>query len=380
MSQRSKHELAQAVQPRYLKAGRAEKGRILDEFVAATGYHRKYAVRKLRGRRPRRPRTGRRRGRPAIYRGEVVRVLTRIWEICGCIGSKRLQPFLAEMVEALERHGELQLTPEVKRLLLHMSPATIDRCLQSARFEKPKGVATTKPGSLLKHQVPVRTFADWDDAKLGFLEVDLVAHCGDSVAGQYLCTLNCTDVSTGWMEPVAVLHRSRQEVQAALKAMRARLPFALLGLDTDNDTLFINELLLDYCRHEHITFTRSRPYKKNDQAHVEQKNWSVVRRTVGYFRFETEREYRLLESIYTDLRLYVNFFQPVLKLIQKERRGNKVIKRYDTPHTPYRRVCAAADVPLEVKAKLAQQYVTLNPVRLRASIDQKVAKLWKLVR
>lgn len=380
MSQRSKQELAETVQPRYLKAKRGEKSRMLEEFVAATGYHRKHAIRVLKhGRFRQLRRKGG--GRPPKYRGNVVSALTRVWEICGRICSSRLHPFLPEILRVLERHRELQLEPEVKKLLLQMSRSTMDRCLQPARYEDPRrGLTTTKPGSLLKRQIPVRTFADWDDARPGFMEADLVAHCGDSVSGQYLNTLNCTDVSTCWMEPVAVLYRSQEKVFAAIEDMRRRLPFDLLGFDSDNDVAFINEILLRYCQLEQITFTRSRPYKKNDQAHVEQKNWSVVRRTVGYDRFESEAEYRLLQSIYADLRLYVNFFQPVLKLIDKQHLGNKIIKRYDRAQTPYRRVCAAELVPLEVKARLAQQYVGLNPVQLRHSIDQKVAKLWKLIR
>jgi len=301
MSQRSKQELAQALQSRYLKADRRLKTQMLDEFVASTGYHRKYAIRVLT--RGRVKKTSKRRGRRPIYQGEVVIALEAIWEICGRICSKRLKPFLPEMVKVLERHAELQLQPEVKTQLLQMSRSTIDRCLHSARFEKRKGLSTTKPGSLLKRQIPVRTFADWDDARLGFLEVDLVAHCGDSMAGQFLNTLSCTDVSTGWTECLAVLYRSQEQVFAAIQELRQRLPFPLLGLDSDNGNEFINHLLVDYCRKEEITFTRSRPYKKNDQAHVEQKNWSVVRRTVGYDRWESEREYQLLQSIYAELRL-----------------------------------------------------------------------------
>ena len=378
MSQRSKQELAQALQSRYLKADRRLKTQMLDEFVASTGYHRKYAIRVLT--RGRVKKTSKRRGRRPIYQGEVVIALEAIWEICGRICSKRLKPFLPEMVKVLERHAELQLQPEVKAQLLQMSRSTIDRCLHSARFEKRKGLSTTKPGSLLKRQIPVRTFADWDDARLGFLAVDLVAHCGDSMAGQFLNTLSCTDVSTGWTECLAVLYRSQEQVFAAIQELRQRLPFPLLGLDSDNGNEFINHLLVDYCRKEEITFTRSRPYKKNDQAHVEQKNWSVVRRTVGYDRWESEREYQLLQSIYAELRLYVNFFQPVLKLVQKQRVGDKTHKHYDQAQTPYQRVCAVAEGPLEIKASLAKQYVELNPAQLRRSIDKKVAVLWKLSR
>jgi len=379
MSQQSKRELLETIRPRYLKASKRGKARILDEFVAATGYHRKYAIRVLKhGRKS----SGlRKKGRRKEYQGEVVAVLTHIWEICGRICSKRLKPFLPEIVAVLERHQELSLSAEIKSQLLRMSPSTIDRCLRPARFEvKRHGLSTTKPGTLLKKAIPIRTYADWDDARPGFVEVDLVAHCGESVEGQFLNTLTTTDVSTGWTECVAVLHRSQHLVFAAIQTMRQRLPFPLLGLDSDNSGEFINEITYRYCQDERVTFTRSRPYKKNDQAHVEQKNWSVVRHLIGYDRFETQEELQLLNSIYDDLRLYVNFFQPVLKLIGKEQVGKKTIKRYDEAATPYQRVLRSDQVDLAVKARLCHQYLQLNPVALRNSIDQKVAKLWKIFR
>jgi hypothetical protein len=304
--------------------------------------------------------------------------LEQIWEIYGRICSKRLQPFLPEGVKVLERCGELSLSAETKTLLLSMSRATIDRCLQPVRVKTPHGLSTTKPGSLLKQAIPIRTFTPWDEEQPGFMEIDLVAHCGESPAGQYLNTLTCTDVCTGWTEVLALRYRSQTTVRDALHTMRPTLPFPLRGIDSDNGTEFINDLLFRYCQDEEITFTRSRPYKKNDQAHVEQKNWSVVRHTVGYDRWESEEEYLLLQSIYQDLRLYLNFFQPVLKLSAKERVGTKTIRRYDKAQTPYQRVLARQDIPLEGKARLTYQYVQLNPVTLRHSIDEKVARLWKL--
>ena len=377
MSQRSKRELLETIRPRYLKANKAGKGRILDEFVAATGYHRKYAMRVLKH--GRKAKGLRKKGRRKEYQGEVVTVLRQIWEICGRICSKRLKPFLPEIVAVLERHNELSLSAEVKSQLLRMSRSTIDRCLKPVRFQdKRRGLSTTKPGTLLKKAIPIRTFADWDDACPGFVESDLVAHCGDSAEGQFLNTLTTTDISTGWTECVAILHRSQHLVFAAIQTMRQRLPFPLLGLDSDNGGEFINGILYRYCQDEKITFTRSRPYRKNDQAHVEQKNWSVVRHLIGYDRYETEEELQLLNSIYDDLRLYVNFFQPVMKLIGKERVGNKTIKRYDEAATPYQRVLRSDQVDLAGKARLCHLYLQLNPVELRERIDQKVAKLWKI--
>jgi len=379
MSQRSKRELLEEIRPRYLKAKRSKKQAMLDEFVAATGYHRKYAIRLLKHGRPRR--RNKKHGLAKVYQGEVVVALEQIWEVCGQICSKRLHPFLSEMVKVLERCGELQLPEQTKALLLRMSRSTIDRCLGPARYKHPAhGLSTTKPGSLLKKAIPVRTFTPWDEDHPGFLEIDLVAHCGETTEGQYLNTLTCVDLSTGWIECLAVRQRTQQAVFEAVQAMRTHLPFLLLGIDSDNGGEFINDLLYRYCLSEKITFTRSRPYQKNDQAHVEQKNWSVVRRLIGYDRFETEEEYLLLQSIYADLRLYANFFQPVLKLISKEHVDKKLTKRYDTAATPYQRVLAAKEIPFETKARLTNVYVQLNPVHLRTTIDAKVAKLWKISR
>jgi hypothetical protein len=261
-----------------------------------------------------------------------------------------------------------------------MSRSSIDRCLQKARFEKHKGLSTTKPGTLLKKAIPVRTWHDWDENLAGFLEMDLVAHCGSSAEGQFLYTLTATDVSTGWTECFALPNKTQIVVSKTISGMRTRLPFPLLGIDSDNGSEFINDLLYRYCLEEKITFTRSRPYRKNDQAHVEQKNWSVVRHTVGYDRLESEEEQLLLDEIYADLRFYVNFFQPVLKLVEKIYVDGKVIKKYDQATTPYRRVLASANVALVDKAKLSNLYFQLNPVVLRNRIDLNVGKLWKIAK
>jgi hypothetical protein len=315
-----------------------------------------------------------------LYQGKVVQALEQIWEIYGHLCSKRLQPFLPEAIRVLERCQEINLSQDTKELLLKISSASIDRCLRPIRQQTPHGLSTTKPGSLLKNLIPVRTFTEWDAQQPGFLEIDLVAHCGNTTEGQFLCTLTCTYLCTGWTEVTGLLHRSQEAVSKALRRVRQRLPFPLLGIDSDNGGEFINDLLYRYCLDEQITFTRSRPYQKNDQAHVEQKNWSVVRHTVDYDRWETEQELALLESIYDDLRLYINFFQPSLKLVAKERMGNKIIKRYDTAKTPYQRVLERQDISLEAKARLAHLYVQLNPAELRRRIDQKIAQLWKISR
>jgi len=378
MSHRSKKELLEEIRPRYLKATRKEKKQILDEFIAATGYHRKYAIlvlkHQLKSKGLKKP------GRRKVYDGAVIQALTTIWEICGRICSKRLKPFIPEIISVLERQHELILDEPVKAQLLTISRATIDRCLRSVRFEHRKGLSTTKPGTLLKRAIPVRIFTPWEDEHPGFVEVDLVAHCGESVEGLYLNTLSCVDIATGWMECLGLPNKTQQAVSRAVLVLRQQLPFPLLGLDSDNGSEFINDNLYRYCLAEQITFTRSRPYRKNDQAHVEQKNWSVVRHTIGYDRLETAEELELLNSIYQDLRLYVNFFQPVLKLVGKEQVNDKTIKRYDQPATPFRRVLASDLISPGIKANLINLYLQLNPVTLRHSIDQKVARLWKIVR
>ncbi|RPI70524.1 MAG: transposase [Geobacteraceae bacterium] len=381
MSLKSKRELLEVVRPRYLKASKLEKQKMLDEFTSATGYHRKYAIRVLKNQRQvQNHLKGKTKTYKPIYGGEVVQVLEQIWEIYGQICSKRLQPMLPEAMKVLERCKEINITKDTKELLLKISSASIDRCLRPIRCKLSRGLGTTKPGSLLKSLIPVQTFTAWDEEQPGFMEIDLVAHCGNTTEGQYLNTLTCTDLSTGWTDVTALAHRSQQAVSTAIHHMRQRLPFPLLGIDSDNGSEFINDTLYRYCLDEKITFTRSRPYKKNDQAHVEQKNWSVVRHTVGYDRWETDQEFSILESIHADLRLYINFFQPSFKLIAKERIGNKTIKRYDTAKTPYQRILERKDIPLETKARLMNLYVQLNPAELRRSIDQTTAKLWKISR
>jgi Integrase core domain len=381
MSLKSKRELLEVVRPRYLKTSKAEKQKILDEFTCATGYHRKHAIRVFKNQRQvQNHLKGKTKTYKTIYGGEVVQILEQVWEIYGRICSKRLQPILPEAIKVLERCKEIELAKETKELLLKISSASIDRCLRPVRYKSSHGLSTTKPGSLLKSLIPVQTFTAWDEEQPGFMEIDLVAHCGNTTEGQSLNTLTCTDISTGWTDVTALAHRSQKVVSTAVQRMRKRLPFPLLGIDSDNGSEFINDTLYRYCLDEKITFTRSRPYKKNDQAHVEQKNWSVVRHTVGYDRWETEQELALLEGIYDDLRLYINFFQPSFKLIAKERIGNRTIKRYDTAKTPYQRVLERKDISIEIKVRLMNLYLQLNPAELRRRIDHHTAKLWKISR
>ena len=373
----AKRELVEATRPRYLKASKAQKGRILDEFVATTEYNRKYALHLLKHGPPRKPK--KRRGRGRVYTNEVVAALVQVWEASGHLCSRRLHPFLEEFLEVLERHGELTLEPRIKRLLNQMSRATIDRALQRARAARePYGRSTTKPGTLLKEAIPVRTFADWDEKRPGFVEVDLVAHCDDSTGGQYLHTLCMVDIDTHWCELAVLANKGQNTTFAAIKGLRQQLPFPLLGLDSDNGSEFINDQLYRYCLNEGITFTRSRPYKKNDQAHVEQKNWSVVRRTIGYDRYASAAAQALIEAIYADLRRHVSFFQPTLKLLEKTRVGSKVRKRYEPARTPYQRLQASPYVSQTVKAQLREQYLGLNPLALRRRIAANLKHLWNL--
>jgi hypothetical protein len=288
---------------------------------------------------------------------------------------------MAEMVAALERHKELVISPQVRTLLLQVSAAQIDRLLKPARNREPlRGRTTTKPGSLLKAAIPVRTFTDWNEKQPGFLEVDLVAHCGESTAGEYLHTLSAVDIDTRWYEPIVLPNRGQKAALEAIQSMPQQLPFPLIGLDSDNGSEFINAHLYRYCLDENITFTRSRPYKKNDQAHVEQKNWTAVRQWIGYDRLQGPEQLALLETIYADLRLFINFFQPVMKLTYKSRVGSRVYKKYDLAQTPYQRVLVSPDVDDHVKQQLTELFLSLNPVDLLRRIHTNLEKLWSLLR
>jgi hypothetical protein len=379
MSMTSRRELLAVVAPRYRAARGEERGRILEEFLASTGYHRKYALSLLNH--PITKATARKkRARPRQYAFAVQQALVICWRAANGICSKRLVPYLPELVRVLEQHGELHLEAQTKERLLALSPATADRLLQAERKRaKPHGLGTTKPGTLLKSAIPIRTFAEWDEAEPGFTEIDLVVHCGSTTRGEYLYSLTVTDVATGWTECVALRNRGQQTVFQALLLARGRLPFPLRGIDSDNGSEFINAHLLRYCQDEQLTFTRSRPYKKNDQAYVEQKNWSIVRQLVGYERYESASAYQALQALYEVIRRYINFFQPSMKLVAKERVGSKVKKRYDKAKTPYQRVLESERVTQESKARLRQQYATLNPVALLRQMQRLQAVLWKLV-
>jgi|LGOV01.1.fsa_nt_gb hypothetical protein len=378
MTKQGKRELLKAIRPRYLKASKVEKSRILNEFVASTRYNRKYAIHLLRNGPPRRSKN-KKRGRRLVYGPDVIAALAHIWEVSGHLCAKRLHPFLPQMVEALERHNEIRMAPETRKKLLQMSISTIDRRLKRARGKLAgRGRTTTKPGTLLKNAIPIRTFADWDEQTPGFVEMDLVAHCGESTAGEFLHTLNVVDIETRWTETIALPNKGQKATFEGIQTMRHRLPFPLLGIDSDSGGEFINHHLYNYCQDEKITFTRARPYKKNDQAHIEQRNWTVVRQVVGYARYDSPEALILLNIIYEDLRLFVNFFQPVMKLESKTRVGSKVRKKYDEAQTPCQRVLASSDIDQAVKHQLQEVYLALNPAELRRRIEANLTKLWRL--
>jgi len=271
------------------------------------------------------------------------------------------------------------MNAEVEVQLCHISPSTIDRLLRPyRRLGGRRPFSTTKPGSLLKHSIPIRTFADWEENRPGFLEVDLVAHCGESTFGFYLTTLSTVDVATGWSECIGVWGKSQTRVGGAVHEVGRRLPFPLLGLDSDSGSEFINQHLYDYCQRNGIAFTRSRPYKKNDSCHVEQKNWSVVRRLIGYDRYSSRAALETLNRLYYVTRHYVNFFQPVMKLVGKSRQGAKVRKVYDTARTPYQRLLEAGVLSERKQQELAAVYRGLNPVLLLEQMNGHLERLWRL--
>jgi hypothetical protein len=363
----TREELVVATGDRYVAAARDEKKRILDEFVAVSGLHRKHVMRLLRARQPNRrfgPRPERR-----IYDGAVREALVVLWETSDRVCGKRLHPLVPILVEAMERHGHLQLTPEVRTGLLAMSAATIDRALREAR--EPGGGRKRRhapPSAAIRRSVPVRTFDGWDDPAPGFVEADLVAHSGPTAKGSYVQTLTLTDIATGWTECAPLLVREQKLLTEVLSEVRKQMPFALLGFDTDNDSVFMNETVKTYCDEAGLVFTRCRPYRKNDQAWVEQKNGAVVRQAVGYRRYEGLEAAAALARLYAALRLFVNFFQPSFKLARKTRDGAKVTKKYHLPATPVQRLLADPRTSEEVRSRVTATFVTLDPVRLLQTI------------
>ena len=377
MTRSSLEEYAEEIKKRYRKATKVEKGALLDEFIQVTGLHRKSAIRLLNRRTEFEDK--KRRGRKKEYGIREKEAIEQIWEASDRLCSKRLKPFLPEMIKVMRRHGEIAVNAELEEKLCRMSSSTIDRLLRSGRrAEGRKGLSTTSPGNILKHMIPIRTFADWEEDKAGFMEIDLVSHCGETVEGFYLTTLCGVDVASGWTECLPVWGKGAQRVRSSVHRMRQRLPFTLLGIDSDNGSEFINQYFYTYCNEEKITFTRSRPYKKNDSCHVEQKNGNIVRRVVGYDRYTSEKAYKCLDRLYLVLRLYINFFQPTMKLISKSRHGATVHKIYDTAKTPYQRLLDSGILSESKQQELTSIYTYLDPLHLLNDIHNNQEALGKL--
>jgi hypothetical protein len=377
VSRHGKWEYLQAIHARYRQATRAGKGRILDEFCQVTRYHRKSALRLLNGPPPGR-RPSRRRHPPACrYSTRVIQVLAAIWEAAGYPWSVRLQALLPLWLPWAR--ARFRLTPAIEAQLLTLSPRQMDRRLQPYKRQVTKRLyGRTKPGTLLKHHIPLRTDR-WDVTVPGFTEIDLVAHSGESGEGEFVHSLNQTDIHTTWVETRAVLGRGQAGVQQALAEMRGALPFALRGIDSDNGSEFINAHLYRYCQAEAIQFTRGRPYKKDDNAHVEQKNWTHVRKLMGYVRYDSPAARDAMNALYrNELRLFQNLFLPSVKLIRKVRVGSRIRRVYDRPQTPFERVraCPEADpVKVAVLQTLRDQ---LDPFALAEAIDEKLTRLYAL--
>ena len=366
----ARREVVWAVTERYRSAKRAEKGRILDELCATTGWHRKHAVRALRRRETVGPgeveATRKRRRR---YGATIKDALTALWEASDRVCGKRLKVMIPTLLPALEQHGRLQLGQSDRDRVLAISAATIDRLLVDVKIAA-SGGRRRRAGfySAIRREVPIRTFNDWNSPVPGFCEVDMVAHGGTSVAGSFIQTLTMVDVATGWTECLPLLTREGSLVVEAINRAQSLFPWLLRGVDFDNDSAFMNDVVVPWCREQKLEVTRSRAYKKNDQAFVEQKNGAVVRRLMGYGRFDGVDTARVMGRLYAAARLYVNFFQPSFKLKEKRREGAKVIKRYHLPSTPYERALAHPKVTAAVKKRLRDQYRSLDPVALLSEI------------
>lgn len=377
MDMHSRNEYLKVIKERYFRAKtKREKSQILNEYCCNIGQSRKHVIRKIR---KADFRLRQRKKRKETYDGQVKAALARIWEIFDHPCGQRLKPLLEVEVDRLRELGEIEISEEVALKLKMISPATIDRKLKHQReflhLLRVKG--GPKPGYLLKQKIPVR-LTRWDTAKVGYVEIDMVVHCGSSTPGEYVNTLSTTEISSGWWEGEAIMGRSQDYSFWALKEIRKRTPFNWKGIDSDNGSEFINQILYKYCQREKLEFTRSRENKKNDNAYIEQKNWTHVRKVFGYLRYDTYEELMIMNGLYhNELRLYKNFFQPVMKLASKERVGGKIKRKYEASKTPYQRLMESGQIPDEVKEELKGIYLSLNPAQLKRSIDDKLARLYK---
>lgn len=373
-SKNTRNELIKILRKRYAGASKKEKTRILDEFVVVAEYHRKHAVRLLGNQfdseKPNRPITSRR-----IYTEAVKQALIISWEAADRICSKRLKALIPDLIDSMEYHKHLELNSEVRQRLLKISAASIDRLLSEIRKRAHPHKKKRKSSKKVSSQVPMHTFADWNNPTPGYLEIDFVVHSGGSMSGKFIHTLVATDVCSGWIECIPLLSRDQALVVEGLDALRRQLPFPLLGIDSDNDSAFINDTLLDYCKGHGIKFTRSRPFRKNDQAWIEQKNGAVVRRFVGYDRFSGVVAGQAMAHLYQNVRLYVNYFQPSFKLQEKERQGAKIKRLYYKPATPCNRLTNHPNIEQSTKKSFQSQRMQLDPVRLLHQIRDYQAAL-----
>ncbi|MBI5151049.1 MAG: hypothetical protein HZA34_00555 [Candidatus Pacebacteria bacterium] len=378
LTMREKASLTTTIRMRYHRASKTEKTIILDEFVESCGYNRSYARRVLGQIHP--TCDGRKKKRTQVrthqYDYAVFLPLRTCWLAAGWICGKRLHPFLPELIPILEKNKELKLTAPIRRKLLTMSRSTIDRMLAATKKRYAlKGRSTTKPGTLLKNQIQIRTFADWEDKKPGFFEIDGVAFCGENPQGHYVYGLNFTDVCLQWIGLEAVMGKGQFGIHEAVQRIQTRLPFPILGIDSDNGSEFINDIMLRFCENNHITFTRIRAGRKNENCYVEQKNYTVLRNFVGYGRYETEEQLKIIQELLKCVEVYVNFFQPSQKLLKKVRVGSKVMKTYDQARTPYQRLRESDMLKPNQQQTLRHVYEGLNPMDLQRNIHALQTKL-----
>jgi hypothetical protein len=379
MSQASRRDYLQRIYPRYEKASRPERQRILDEFCANCSYHRKHAIRLLNHPLPAAKAAPRRRSRGRTYGSPTISVLKAVWEGADYPWSVRLKALLPEWMPWIRRR--FRLTPEIERQLRRISARTIDYRLGGEKRKwRRRLYGRTKPGTLLKHHIPLKT-DHWDVQVPGFTEIDLVSHAGNSASGDFCYSLNLTDIHTGWTETQAVLGKSQEAVRTALATIRQALPFRLRGIDSDNGSEFINDHLYRYCQAGDIQFTRGRPYKKDDNAHIEQKNWTHVRRLLGYVRYDTAEAREAINDLYRhELRLFQNLFLPSVKLAKKERVGSRLRRHYQAPQTPLQRLAAGGAADAVKVAELQRLRQSRDPFQLSAAVEAKRTRIFALSR
>lgn len=375
MNKTDNYAIVRAFLNQYRNAHKKDKGLILSKVVDLTGYHRKH-VRVLLTKCQFNKKVFRRKKKSSYL--IILPKLRKLWAVSNFSCGKILVPALPDLLEQLIRFKEIKVNQKEKKLLLQISPATVDRLLKPERkILKIKGRSGTKPGTLLKNQIPVKIFTPWDEQDPGFLEIDYVAHCGETLRDTYINSLDSVDISTCWTEKQACLGRSEKATIESFEELEKRFPFKILGIDSDNDALFINWHFLRMCKDRKITFTRSRAYKKNDQAHIEQKNFSTVRKIIGYQRLETKEQLLILNQIYKLLSDYLNFFIPTFKLVRKEHVGSRIRRIYDKPKTPYQRVLEHPKIDDKIKHALREKYITINPVAILRRINRLTNKLLK---